>query len=97
MGLHCLSAREASEHIGLSQQALSELQSGKRDSPRSSTVRKLGDFFGVPRWKLEDTPFEQLLTEEIADPERFRQVEAKIHRSSARKTRHASSRRQSGS
>ena len=37
-------------------------------------------FFEVPRWKLEDVPFAQLLAEELANPERYLKVEAKIPR-----------------
>jgi len=78
LGMHALTAAKASGLLGISQQALSELQLGKRESPRASTVKRLGEFFEVPYWKLQDTPFDELLAEELASPERFNAVEAKI-------------------
>ena len=76
--MHALTAAKARGLVGISQQALSELQLGKRESPRASTVKKLAEFFEVPYWRLQDTPFGQLLAEELADTERFEAVEAKI-------------------
>lgn len=78
LGLHDLTAAKASSLIGLSQQALSELQAGRRENPRRQTVDKLATFFEVTRWKLEDMPFDQLLADELAEPERYLKVEAKI-------------------
>ena len=80
LGLHDLTAAKASDLVGLSQQALSELQVGRRENPRRQTVDKLATFFEVTRWKLEDMPFDQLLADELADPERYRKVEEKIPR-----------------
>ena len=78
MGLHALSARHLSALIGLSSQALSELMSGKRN-PSLSTVHVLGHFFEIPLQRLLETPFDELLGQEIADRERFARVEARIH------------------
>jgi hypothetical protein len=80
LGLHDLTAAKASALLGISQQALSELQAGRRENPRRQTLEKLAVFFEVPRWKLEDVPFQQLLAEELASPERYLKVEAKIPR-----------------
>jgi transcriptional regulator with XRE-family HTH domain len=80
LGLHDLTAAKASVLVGISQQALSELQAGRRANPRRQTLEKLASFFDVPRWKLEDVPFQQLLAEELASPERYLNVEAKIPR-----------------
>jgi transcriptional regulator with XRE-family HTH domain len=84
LGLHDLTAAKASPLIGISQQALSELQSGRRENPRRQTLERLAVFFEVPRWKLEDVPFEQLLAEELANSERYLKVEAKIPRDLSR-------------
>ncbi|SRR6266508_4593000 len=80
-GLHSLSTREASANLHISEQALSELQSGKRASPRFSTIHTIAQFFEVPSDRLANVPFEELLAHELADPARFQQVEAKIVRS----------------
>jgi transcriptional regulator with XRE-family HTH domain len=80
LGLHDLTAAKASGLIGISQQALSELQAGRRENPRRQTVDKLAAFFEVTRWKLEDMPFEQLLEDELSDSERYLKVEATIPR-----------------
>jgi transcriptional regulator with XRE-family HTH domain len=78
-----LTAAKASGLIGISQQALSELQAGRRENPRRRTVDKLATFFEVTRWKLEDMPFEQLLADELSNAERYLSVEAKIPRAAA--------------
>jgi transcriptional regulator with XRE-family HTH domain len=83
LGLHALTAARASQLVGVSQQALSELQLGKRESPRRQTVERLATFFEVTRWKLEDMPFEQLLADELNNPERYLKVEEKIEGAAA--------------
>jgi transcriptional regulator with XRE-family HTH domain len=80
LGLHDLTASKASALLGLSQQALSELQAGRRENPRRQTVQKLATFFEVTGWKLEGMPFDQLLADELSDQERYLKVEAKIPR-----------------
>jgi transcriptional regulator with XRE-family HTH domain len=64
---------------GLSPQALSELQSGTR-TPSLDTVEKLSTFFEIPIDRLLKTSFVELLTGEVADPDRFARVEAKIRK-----------------
>ena len=76
LGLHAMSAHSASEIIGLSAQALSELQSGKRN-PSLRTVQRLAQFFELPMDRLLEASFEELLATELADPTRFERVEAK--------------------
>ncbi len=84
LGLHDLTAAKASGLVGISQQALSELQAGRRENPRRRTVDKLATFFEVTRWKLEDMAFDQLLVDELSNPDRYLKVEAKIPRSAPR-------------
>lgn len=87
LGLHAMRATRDSRLIdGLSPQALSELQSGTRN-PSLETVRKLATFFEIPIDRLLNASFEELLTTELADPERFRRVEAKKDVSSKKSRR----------
>ena len=83
-GLHDLTTREASKNLNISEQALSELQSGKRERPRFSTIQAIARFFEVPSDRLVDAPFEELLAVELADRERFKRVEAKKMEKKAR-------------
>jgi hypothetical protein len=39
----------------------------------------VGEFFGVPADRLATAEFEDLLQNELADPERFQAVETRIH------------------
>jgi transcriptional regulator with XRE-family HTH domain len=81
LGLHDLTARQASMNLHITQQAISELQSGKRTSPRYRTIHSIGEFFEIPSDRLTVTPFADLLAAELSDAERYRRVEAKIKRS----------------
>ena len=90
LGLHAMTIGLASEHIGVSPQALSEIQSGTRTQPSLRTVRALVDFFEVPTDRLLDARFGDLLQAELADRDRFDRVEAKLRRSGATLRRGAS-------
>lgn len=79
IGLHLLTATAAKEHLELSAQAISELRAGKRQ-PSLSTLQKISGFFEIPIDRLLDADFEDLLGNELSDPDRFRRVEAKIGR-----------------
>src|SRR5829696_9332916 len=76
LGLHNLSAREASELLNVSQVALSAISTGKR-KPSLSTLMTLTGFFEVSADKLMTAPFEDLLGE-LCDQERYLRVEEKI-------------------
>jgi transcriptional regulator with XRE-family HTH domain len=84
LGLHAMTIRLGSQHIGVSPQALSEIQSGTRTRPSLQTVRALADFFEVSTDRLLDARFGDLLQAELADRDRFDRVEAKLQRSGAR-------------
>lgn len=58
---------------------ISKWGSGSR-SPSFLTALKVGEFFGVSADRLATAPFEDLLAHELADPERFKAVEARIHK-----------------
>ena len=77
-GLHGLSA-EAAKLLGISQSTLVKWGRGIRD-PSFATALTIGDFFQVPADRLANAEFSGLLECELADPERYRAVEAKIHR-----------------
>jgi transcriptional regulator with XRE-family HTH domain len=76
LGLHNLSAREASEHLNVSQVALSAISTGKR-KPSLDTLMTLAGFFEVSADRLMTAPFEDLLPE-LCDKERYTRVEEKI-------------------
>jgi transcriptional regulator with XRE-family HTH domain len=83
IGLHALKVSTqnqtgAAALIGVSAQALSELQSGTRQ-PSLRTVQRIAAFFEIPMDRIIEAPFEELLAHELTDPERFQRVEAKRH------------------
>lgn len=65
--------------LGLSQSVLSKWQSGARQ-PSLSSALSAGDFFGVPADRLARADFSDLLANELAEPERYAEVEAEIRR-----------------
>jgi transcriptional regulator with XRE-family HTH domain len=79
LGVHNLSAREAAAILGLSESTVGKWGTGIRQ-PSFATALTVGEFFGVPADRLATAKFEDLLQHELADPERFRAVEARIHR-----------------
>jgi transcriptional regulator with XRE-family HTH domain len=76
LGFHNLSAREASEHLKISQVALSAISTGKR-RPSLDTLMTVSGFFEVPADQLMNASFEDLLPE-LCDRERYVRVEEKI-------------------
>jgi transcriptional regulator with XRE-family HTH domain len=67
----------AASLLGISAQALSELQSGRR-SPSLTTAHAIALFFEVPLDRLLEADFSDLLSHELADPDRYQRVENKI-------------------
>jgi transcriptional regulator with XRE-family HTH domain len=90
LGIHAMTISLGSQHIGVSPQALSEIQSGTRTQPSLTTVRALANFFEVPTDRLLDARFGDLLQAELADRDRFERVEAKLRDSGARHRRGSS-------
>lgn len=76
LGIHNLSAREASELLNVSQVALSAISTGKR-KPSLETLMTLAGFFEVSADRLMTATFEDLLPE-LCDSERYARVEEKI-------------------
>lgn len=84
LGLHDLEKGEAAKLLGVSPQAVSEWTSktraeGTRD-PRTSKLQRVAEFFELPG-DLAWTPFSELLSGPLSDPDRFKRVEEKIRRS----------------
>lgn len=79
LGMHDLSARDASQLLGISSVALSQWRTGKR-GPSLDALLRLGQFFEVPTDRLMTEDFSGLLAGPLADVERFERVEAKIAR-----------------
>lgn len=77
MGLHNLSGTRAALLLDMSPQHLALLMNGKRN-PTYERLRAIGDLFGIQTDRLVDTPFEDILEHEIADPQRFRDTEQRI-------------------
>lgn len=76
LGLHNLSAREASELLNVSQVALSAISTGKR-KPSLDTLMTVAGFFEVSADRLMTAGFEDVLPE-LCDRERYARVEEKI-------------------
>ena len=79
LGLHGLTSRQCSELVDVSESVLSKWHSGDR-SPSFRSALLIADFFGVPADRLARANFEDLLAHELANLERFREVEAEIRR-----------------
>lgn len=79
MGLHRLTGRDASQLLDVSPQTISEWAYNKRD-PNLQKLLMLADFFEVPGDRLMNARFEDLLANELADPDRYLRVQEKITR-----------------
>jgi len=77
LGIHNLTAREAAKILDLSQSTFAKWGTGLRQ-PSFATALMVGEFFGVPADRLATAEFEDLLQNELANPERFHAVETKI-------------------
>jgi transcriptional regulator with XRE-family HTH domain len=84
LGLHDLEKGEAARLLGVSPQAVSEWTSKTRKQgtrePNISTLQRVADFFELSG-DLAWTPFTELLSGPLSDPERFDLVERKIRAS----------------
>jgi len=82
-GVHDLTNADAADLLGFSQQAISEWVSKTRAEPRQpnlTTLLRCADFFHISGDRLARADFAELLEQELADADRFRQVEAEIRR-----------------
>jgi len=76
LGLHRLTAADATSLIDVSAQTLSEWKRGK--SPNLNTLLRVAEFFEIHGDRLVNAPFTELLTNELCDADRFERVEHKI-------------------
>jgi transcriptional regulator with XRE-family HTH domain len=79
LGVHRLEQKEAAALMGFSVAAFTKWFAGARN-PSFTSALQAGDFFQIPADRLAREPFENLLERELADPQRFREVEAEIRR-----------------
>ena len=86
LGVHGLTATQASRLLRVSPQALSDWSHGKRQ-PGMEAVVRISELFEVPSDRLVKADFGDLLENELADRERFDRVEAKVRGASGRKPR----------
>jgi transcriptional regulator with XRE-family HTH domain len=78
-GVHAMSTVTGSALVGISPQALYEIQSARKPRrPSLGTADKLAQFFEISIDRLLNTPFRELLQNEVADASRFDRVEAKV-------------------
>lgn len=68
--------------LGMTKAALSAWNAGRRQ-PSFATALEVSKLFKVSADRLANAPFEDLLSNELSDPERFRLVEAEIQRRKA--------------
>ena len=81
-GVHDLTNAEAAALLGFSAAAVSEWVSKTRKEPRQpnlTTLLHVAEFFHISGDRLVLADFSDLLANELADAERFREVEARIH------------------
>lgn len=74
LGLHRLTAKDLARLLDLSPSTFAKWATGERQ-PSWQSIVAIGDFFGLLADRIARTPFEELLANELADPERFRNVE----------------------
>jgi transcriptional regulator with XRE-family HTH domain len=83
LGMHRLTGQSASRLLGVSKQSLSYWLNGHRP-PSLESVAKLAETFEVDAMRLVYAPFPELLENELADVERYRQVELKLRKEATR-------------
>jgi transcriptional regulator with XRE-family HTH domain len=77
LGLHALTGRQAARLLGVSEQAVSEWLTGKREPGTSSLVR-IASTLEVDAIRLMNEPFAAVLPQ-LADPDRFDRVEKRLN------------------
>jgi transcriptional regulator with XRE-family HTH domain len=79
LGLHGLTQNFASELLGVSEATVSGWMSGKT-TPSLGKAIAISDLFQISTDRLMGAKFSDLLSKELADPERFDRVEDRIRR-----------------
>jgi transcriptional regulator with XRE-family HTH domain len=77
LGLHNLTRRQAARLLGVSEQAVSEWLTGKRE-PGTTNLVQIASSFEVDAVSLMSEPFTAVLPQ-VSDPDRFDRVEKRIN------------------
>jgi transcriptional regulator with XRE-family HTH domain len=77
LGLHALTGRQAARLLGVSEQAVSEWLTGKRE-PGTSSLLQIASNLEVDGLRLMNEPFTSVLPQ-LADPDRFERVEKRLN------------------
>ena len=78
MGVHRLSSNATAALLGITPATLSSWLNG-RASPNLHRAISVAQLFRINTERFLQVPFSDLLAHELADPERFEQVEREIH------------------
>jgi transcriptional regulator with XRE-family HTH domain len=78
-GLHELLMRDVAAFADVSESVVSKWQTGDRN-PSFTSALKIGALFEIEPGRLAQADFADLLSHELADPDRYRRVEEKIER-----------------
>jgi len=76
LGLHALTGRQAARLLGVSEQAVSEWLTGKRE-PGTASLTRIASSFEIDALRLMNEPFSAVLPQ-LADPDRFERVEKRL-------------------
>ncbi len=79
LGLHRLSQHYTAQLLGVSEATMSSWMNGK-SQPSLNKAIAIAELFQISTDKLMGTRFVDLLPAELADPDRFERVEARIKR-----------------
>ena len=80
LGMHALSQHLAAQLVGVSNTTMSAWMTGK-STPSLSKAVAVAELFEVSAERLISAPFADLLSRELADPERFARVEERLRSS----------------
>ena len=79
LGLHGLTQHTTAQLLGISEATVSGWMGGKA-TPSLSKAIAISELFQISTDRLMGAQFADLLANELADPERFKRVEERIHR-----------------
>jgi transcriptional regulator with XRE-family HTH domain len=79
LGLHALSQHFTAQLLGVSEATMSAWMNGK-STPSLAKAIDIADLFQISTDRLMGAKFADLLTNELADPERYARVETRIKR-----------------
>ena len=79
IGLHALTQNTAAALVGVSGATMSAWMNGKT-TPSLQKAIAVGELFQISANRLMGAEFSELLANELADPERYQQVEERIRR-----------------